>query len=154
MFKCTLMSSSYCNIYCPFFSPFSLGSGPLKRSPSPLFLSSYWSTMSTQICRAVELMMRSACCQTFRSRSCLRKAVLAPVGPSGLCVPGAPVLHRRAYSLDSLSSGPGRPKLGPSSQQPCAERTSPSSALTHRNLSALAVQVGSCLWLCFASGTI
>lgn len=103
--------------------------------------------MSTQICRVVELMMRSACCQTIRSRSCLHKAVLVPVGHSGLCVPGAPVLHRRAYSLDSLSSGPGRPTLGQSSQQPCAERTSHSLALTHRNLSAVAVQ-GQCRPLC------
>lgn len=84
--------------------------------------------------------MRSACCQTSRSRSCLRKAVLAPVAPLGLCVPGAPVLLRRTYSLDSLSLGPGRPTLGPSSQQSCADRTSTSSALTHRNLSAVAVQ--------------
>ncbi|XP_022049270.1 dimethyladenosine transferase 2, mitochondrial [Acanthochromis polyacanthus] len=96
--------------------------------------------MSTQICRVVELMLRSACCQTVRSRSCLHKPVFASVGPSSLCVPGAPVLHRRAYSLDSLSLGPGRPSLGPNSQQPRAERTSPSSALTHRNLSAAAVQ--------------
>ncbi|KAF1393014.1 hypothetical protein PFLUV_G00034000 [Perca fluviatilis] len=101
--------------------------------------------MSIQMCRVVEVMMRSACCQTIRSRSCLHKAVLAPVGHSGFCVPGAAVLHRRSYSLDSLSSGPGRPTLGPSSQQPRAERTSPSSALAHRNLSAVAVQVGSCL---------
>ncbi|KAF0043345.1 hypothetical protein F2P81_004682 [Scophthalmus maximus] len=47
---------------------------------------------------------------------------------------------RRAYSLDSLSSGPGRPTLGSSSQQPRTERTSPSAALTHRNLSAVALQ--------------
>lgn len=84
--------------------------------------------------------MRSACCQTIRSRSCLRKAALAPVAPPGLCVPGASVLLRRTYSLDSLSLGPGRPTLGPSSQQSCADRTSTSSALTHRNLSAVAVQ--------------
>ncbi|XP_075966203.1 dimethyladenosine transferase 2, mitochondrial [Anarhichas minor] len=103
--------------------------------------------MSTQICRVVDLMMRSACCQTIRSRSCLHKAVLDPVGHYGLCVPGAPMLHRRAYSLDSLSSGPGRPTLGPTSQQPRAERTFPSSALTHRNLSAVAVQ-GQCRPLC------
>lgn len=100
--------------------------------------------MSTQICRAVEL-MRSACSQSIRSRSCLHNAVLAPVGHSCLRVPGAPMLHRRAYSLDSLSSGPGRPTLGPSSQQPRAERTS--SALAHRNLSAVAVQ-GQCRPLC------
>lgn len=96
--------------------------------------------MSTQICRVVELMLRSACCQTVRSRSRLHRTVFTSVGPSGLCVPGAPVLHRRAYSLDSLSLGPGRPSLGPNSQQPRAERASPSSALTHRNLSAAAVQ--------------
>ncbi|KAM8762084.1 dimethyladenosine transferase 2, mitochondrial isoform 1-T2 [Acanthopagrus schlegelii] len=94
--------------------------------------------MSTQICRVVEVLMRSACCQTIRSRSCLHKAVLAPGAVSGLCVPGAPMLHRRAYSLDTLSSGPGRPS--PNLQQPSAERTSPSSSLTHRNLSAVAVQ--------------
>lgn len=105
------------------------------------------STMSTQICRVVQL-MRSACCQRIRGRSCLRKAVLAPVAPCDLCVPGPSVLHRRAYSLDSLSSGLGRPTLGPTPQQHCTERASPSSALTHRNLSAVAVQVGSYLWLC------
>ncbi|XP_018522198.1 dimethyladenosine transferase 2, mitochondrial [Lates calcarifer] len=103
--------------------------------------------MSIQMCRVVELVMRSACCQTIRSRSCLRKAVLAPHGPSGLCVLGAPVLHRRAYSLDSLSSGPGRPTPSLSLQQPRTERTSPSAALTQRNLSAVAVQ-GQCRPLC------
>lgn len=72
---------------------------------------------------------------------------MAPVGSSGLCVPGAPLLHRRAYSLDSLSSGPGRPTPGPSSQQPRTERTSPSAALTHRHLSAVAVQ-SQCRPLC------
>lgn len=113
---------------------------PIHKSLLPLELQVQWSIMSTQVCRVVE-MMRSACCQTIRSRSCLRKAVLAHVAFSGLCVPGAPVIHRRAYSLESLSSGPGRPTLGPSPQQHCAERTSPSSALTHRNLSAVAVQV-------------
>lgn len=77
----------------------------------------------------------------------MRKAVLTPVGPSGFSAPGAFVLQRRAYSLDSLSLGPGRPSLGPNSQQPRAERTSPSSALTHRNLSAVAVQ-GQCRPLC------
>lgn len=77
--------------------------------------------------------MRSGCCRTIRSRSCLHKAVLAPVAPA------APLLQRRAYSLDSLS-GPGRPTLGPNSQQPRAERTSPSSAFSQRNLSAVAVQ--------------
>ncbi|KAL6113269.1 tfb2m [Pungitius sinensis] len=105
--------------------------------------------MSTQIWRGVDLMMRSACCQTIRSnvRPCLHKAVLAPVCHSGLCVPAAPMLQRRAYSLDFLSSGPGRPTLGPSSDHPGAERTSSSSALTHRNLSAVAVQ-GQCRPLC------
>lgn len=97
--------------------------------------------MSTQICRVVELLLRSACCHTVRGQSCLSKTVLTPVGPSGLCASGVSVLQRRAYSLDSLSLGPGRPSLGPNSQQPRSERTSPSSALTHRNLSAVAVQV-------------
>ncbi|XP_060897051.1 dimethyladenosine transferase 2, mitochondrial [Labrus mixtus] len=103
--------------------------------------------MSYQMCRVVELLRRSACYQTLRSRSCLHKAVLSPVCLSGGCVPGASVLHRRAYSLDSLSSGPGRPSLGSCSQQPRAERTSPSSAFTHRNLSAVALQ-GQCRPLC------
>lgn len=103
--------------------------------------------MSTQICRAVELLLRSGCCQTIRSRSCLHKAALAPICPSGLCVPGVTVFHRRAYSLDSLSMGPGRPSLGPNTQQPRTERTSNSSAFTHRNLSAVAVQ-GQCRPLC------
>ncbi|TKS69937.1 Dimethyladenosine transferase 2, mitochondrial [Collichthys lucidus] len=103
--------------------------------------------MSTQICRVLELMMRSSGCPAIKSRSCLHKAVLAPVAASGSCVPGFAVLHRRAYSLDSLSSGPGRFTFGQSSQQPCAERISPSSALTHRNLSAVAVQ-GQCRPLC------
>lgn len=107
--------------------------------------------MSIQICGVVKLLMRSGCCQTIRSRSCLHKPVLAP--HSDLVVPGAPVLHRRAYSLDSLSSGPGRPTLGSSSQQPRTERTSPSSALTHRNLSAVAVQVSSYFWLCVILNT-
>uniref|UniRef100_A0A3Q3VYV9 rRNA adenine N(6)-methyltransferase n=1 Tax=Mola mola TaxID=94237 RepID=A0A3Q3VYV9_MOLML len=84
--------------------------------------------------------MRSACCQTIRRRACLCKPVLTPVATPGLCVSGALVLHRRAYSLDSLSSGPGRPTLGPCAQHHGAERTSPSSALAHRNLSAVAVQ--------------
>ncbi|XP_017274146.1 dimethyladenosine transferase 2, mitochondrial [Kryptolebias marmoratus] len=87
--------------------------------------------MSTQICRAVELMLRSSCCHTIRSSYCLPKAVLGPVGRG----PGIPVLHRRSFSLDSL--GPSQPSIGPCSQQPRAERT---SALTHRNLSAAAVQ--------------
>ncbi|XP_051235159.1 dimethyladenosine transferase 2, mitochondrial isoform X2 [Dicentrarchus labrax] len=106
------------------------------------------STMSTQICRVVELIMRSACCQVVRSRTCVRKAVLAPVASSGLCVPGAPLIHRRAYSLDSLSSRPGRPTHGPSSQQPCGERSFPQpSAPTHRNLSNVAVQSNLQPWI-------
>lgn len=84
--------------------------------------------------------MRSACCQTIRSKSSLHKSSLAPLGPSGRCVRGVTVLQRRAYSLDSLSSGPGWPSHGPCSQQPRADRTAPSSALTQRNLSAVAVQ--------------
>lgn len=103
--------------------------------------------MSIHIFRLVELMMRPACCQTIRSRLCLHKAVFPPVGHSGRCISGVPVLHRRAFSLDSLSSGPGRHTLGQSSQQPLAERTS-SSALAQRNLSAVALQVGTFLWLC------
>ncbi|XP_029904195.1 dimethyladenosine transferase 2, mitochondrial [Myripristis murdjan] len=96
--------------------------------------------MSTTVCRLVVLAMRSACCHTRGTRVCLRQAVFAPAGPQGSCAPGAPAPQRRAYSLDSLSSGPGRPTLGHISQQPRGERTSPSSALTHRNLSAVAVQ--------------
>ncbi|KAM9860727.1 dimethyladenosine transferase 2, mitochondrial isoform 2-T2 [Aulostomus maculatus] len=96
--------------------------------------------MSTQIGRLLEMVLRSTCCQTVRNRSCLRKAVLVPVGPSGLSPPWAPVLHRRAYSLDSLSSGPDRSTYGAGSQQSGPEKTTPSSAISHRNLSALAVQ--------------
>ncbi|XP_033972369.1 dimethyladenosine transferase 2, mitochondrial [Trematomus bernacchii] len=92
--------------------------------------------------RLVELMMRPACCQTIRSRLCLHKAVLPPVGHSGRCISGVPVLHRRAFSLDSLSSGPVRHTLGQSSQQPLAETTS-SSALAQRNLSPVTLQ-GKC----------
>lgn len=116
------------------------------------WLQDHRSTMSTQMGRVVEL-MRSACCQTIRRRACLCKPVLTPVATPGLCVSGALVLHRRAYSLDSLSSGPGRPTLGPCAQHHGAERTSPSSALAHRNLSAVAVQVGSHLWLCWSLDT-
>nr|XP_046239891.1 dimethyladenosine transferase 2, mitochondrial isoform X2 [Scatophagus argus] len=79
--------------------------------------------MSTQICRVVEFMVRSTCCQTIRRTA-----------SSGLCVYRAPVLLKRNYSLDSHSLVPGR------SQQPCADKTSTSSAVTHRNLSAVAVQ--------------
>ncbi|XP_041835445.1 dimethyladenosine transferase 2, mitochondrial [Melanotaenia boesemani] len=89
--------------------------------------------MSTPTCRMMELLLRSSCCHTIRSRTCLPKAVLSPVTSTGFCVPGVPLLHRRAYSLDSL--GPGRPPLGPNS-----ERMSPSTTLAHRNLSAAAVK--------------
>ncbi|XP_061566936.1 dimethyladenosine transferase 2, mitochondrial [Cololabis saira] len=89
--------------------------------------------MSTQMCRTVQLMLRSTCCHTIRSVWCLRRTVLAPAAASGLSVPGVPWPHRRAYSLDSL--GPGRPSLGSSS-----DKTSPSLALTQRNLSAAAVK--------------
>ncbi|XP_013855043.1 dimethyladenosine transferase 2, mitochondrial [Austrofundulus limnaeus] len=87
--------------------------------------------MATQVCKVMELMLRSPYCHIARSRHCLPKAVLAPVG----CDRGIPVLHRRSFSLDSM--GLGRPSLGPSSQLPCLEKT---SALTQRNLSAAAVQ--------------
>ncbi|XP_037553442.1 dimethyladenosine transferase 2, mitochondrial [Nematolebias whitei] len=86
--------------------------------------------MSTHICKAVELMLHSCSC-TIRSRCCLPKAVMVPMG----CGPRILGLHRRYYSMDSL--GPGRPSLGPSSQLPRSERT---SALAQRNLSAAAVQ--------------
>lgn len=137
---------------CPFYRHWPLGE--VFQYTSPFVLCGHFlrSTMSTQFCRVVEL-MRSACCQTLRNRSCLRRAVLAPDSPSALCVPGIPGFQRRAYSLDSLSSGPGRPTFGSVSQQHCVERVPSSSALTHRNLSAVAVQVGSFLWLCQAWNT-
>uniref|UniRef100_A0A3Q3KID2 rRNA adenine N(6)-methyltransferase n=1 Tax=Monopterus albus TaxID=43700 RepID=A0A3Q3KID2_MONAL len=103
--------------------------------------------MPRQICRVVELVVRSACCQAIRRRTCLHKAVLVPMAPSGLCATGTSILYRRAYSLDSPSSGPGWPMLGSSSQQPHTDRTSHSSARTHTNLSAVAVQ-GQCRPLC------
>lgn len=87
--------------------------------------------MSTQICRALELLMRSACCHALRSELPLHRRVLGHVGPCGHSAHSAPVLkavQRRSYSLDRLSSQP---------QQPCTERLYPSSA---RNLSAAAVQ--------------
>ncbi|KAG7483295.1 hypothetical protein JOB18_044830 [Solea senegalensis] len=90
--------------------------------------------------RTLVLVMRPVCCHSIRSRSCLHKAAFAHRRPFSFCVPAALVLQRRAYSLDSLSSGPGRPTLGSSSQQSHTERTSPSTALTHRNLSAVALQ--------------
>lgn len=93
--------------------------------------------MSTHFCRVVEL-MRSACCQTIRGRSCLRKATLAPVASNALCFHGAPDLQRRTYSLDSFSSGHCCPTFGSVCQQHGAERMSP--ALAHRNLSVVAAQ--------------
>lgn len=102
--------------------------------------------MSNKMCMVVEL-MRSACCHTIKSRSCLRKPVLLSMAPSCFSAVGLPVVHSRAYSLDPLPSGSGRTTLGSFSQQHSVERSSPSSALTHRNLSAIAVQVGRCLWL-------
>lgn len=87
----------------------------------------------------VEL-MRSACCHTIKSRSCLRKPALLSMAPSCFSAVGLPVVHSRAYSLDPLSSGSGRTTLSSFSQQHSVERLSPSSALTHRNLSAVAVQ--------------
>ncbi|XP_061881890.1 dimethyladenosine transferase 2, mitochondrial [Entelurus aequoreus] len=98
--------------------------------------------MSIQICRLLELALRSPCCPAIRSQCCLPKTILVANS-----VPGVPVLHKRAYSLESRSSGPARPKFSASSQQPCAERMSNSSALTHRNLSALALK-GQRLPLC------
>ncbi|KAK5611844.1 hypothetical protein CRENBAI_008681 [Crenichthys baileyi] len=90
--------------------------------------------MSTQIFRLLELMLRSSCCHAIRTRPWLQKAALTLT----TCVPGGRILHKRAYSLDSF--GPGRPSLGPNSHHPRSERTPPSSALVHRNLSAAAVQ--------------
>lgn len=88
--------------------------------------------------------MQSAFSHGIKSRSWLCKPMLLPKASSCLADVGVPVLHRRAYSLDPLSFGPGRPILGSFSQQ---HWTSPSSALTHRNLSAVAIQVGRLLWL-------
>lgn len=98
--------------------------------------------MSTHLCRVVEL-MRSACCQTIRGEACLRKA--APITSNALCFHGVLQIHRRTYSLDSLSSG-----HGPVCQQHGAERMSPSSARAHRNLSAVAFKVGCFISLCWA----
>lgn len=82
--------------------------------------------------------MRSACCYTLRGRSHFRRAGLCHVGTSGFCNPWVTALSRRAFSLDTLSSV--QPTKGQTSQQACTERFSPSSALTQRNLSAVAVQ--------------
>lgn len=115
---------------------------PRAQNTTPLFICviTLRSTMSTHFCRVVDL-MRFACCQTIRGRSGLRKAALAPVASNALCFHGVPDLQRRTYSLDSLSSGLGRATFGSACQQHGAERMSPSSALAHRNLSAVAVQV-------------
>ncbi|XP_057708370.1 dimethyladenosine transferase 2, mitochondrial [Corythoichthys intestinalis] len=97
------------------------------------------SYMSTYIYRLLELATRASCCPIITSRSCL---------PRAQCVaPGGPVIHRRVYSLDSLASGPGRPTFGANSQQPLVDRVS-SSALAHRNLSAVAIK-GQCRPLSF-----
>ncbi|XP_076011676.1 dimethyladenosine transferase 2, mitochondrial [Genypterus blacodes] len=96
--------------------------------------------MTTQVCRMVESVMRSARCQTRRSKHCSHGKAFAPAGLSRLCVHRVPLLQRRTFSLNSQFSGPSRPSFGPISQQPCAERKSPSSALTHRNLSAVTLQ--------------
>lgn len=93
--------------------------------------------MSAQICRAIDLLMRSGCCYTF-SRSSLFRPVVGHVSSPGLSDPVIAALHRRTYSLDRLSSV--QPTKSQTSQQPRAERLSPSSALTQRNLSAAAVQ--------------
>lgn len=94
--------------------------------------------MSTQICRVVELLMRSACCHSVTSRSPLHGQVLGHVRPCGHRTPVLKAIQRRAYSLDRLSS-PQQTK-GQTSQQLRTERLSPSSALAQRNLSAAAVQ--------------
>ncbi|XP_077376041.1 dimethyladenosine transferase 2, mitochondrial [Festucalex cinctus] len=101
------------------------------------------SNMSTNVCRLLELASRAPCCLAITSQSCLRRTML--VAPR---VPSHSMFHRRAYSLDSLSPGHGRPTLGVNTQQPRAEKTSPSSALSHRNLSAVAMK-GQCRPLCF-----
>lgn len=88
--------------------------------------------------------MRSACCYTLRGRSHFRRAGLCHVGTSGFCNPWVTALSRRTFSLDTLSSV--QPTKGQTSQQACTERFSPSSALTQRNLSAVAVQAS--LYIC------
>lgn len=115
---------------------------------APWYIQIQTSTMLNKTGRLMEL-VRSTCSHGIKSRSWLRKPKLHPIAPSCLADVGVPVLHRRAYSSDSLSFGPGWPTLGSSSQQNSVERTSPSSALRHRNLSAVAIQVGRCLRLGF-----
>lgn len=90
--------------------------------------------MSTQLCKLVVL--------TVRGPGCRVPWRIDPgqVMSTNMGHPG--VSQRRAYSLDSLSLvSPGRSSLGRSNQPPRVEGTSASSALTHRNLSALALQV-------------
>ncbi|XP_010877371.3 dimethyladenosine transferase 2, mitochondrial [Esox lucius] len=94
------------------------------------------SPMSSQTVRQLVLAVRYVCCRS-QARHAGRQLASS-------CSPGVP-LQRRAYSLDSLSSGPGRPQP----QQARIEKMSPSSSLTHRNLSAVAVSVqGQCEPLC------
>uniref|UniRef100_A0A3B3ZCK8 rRNA adenine N(6)-methyltransferase n=1 Tax=Periophthalmus magnuspinnatus TaxID=409849 RepID=A0A3B3ZCK8_9GOBI len=81
--------------------------------------------------------MRSACCHTIRSKSSLHGQVLGHIRPRGHSGLVLTAVHRRAYSLDRLSS---QSTKGQTSQQSRTERLSPSSALTQRNLSAAAVQ--------------
>lgn len=123
-------------------------STPFRRRPIQVFWIPFQrpmavcrSNMSTHICRLLELASRASCCLDITSQSCLRRTML--VAPR---VPWIPMFHRRTYSLDSLSPGPGRPTLGANSQQSHAERVSPSSALAHRNLSAVAMKVDSYLF--------
>lgn len=94
--------------------------------------------MSSQICRVVELLMRTACCHSLRSRSNLHRRGLSHVQSCGHRAPEVTAVQRRTYSLDRLSSL--QSNKGQTSQQPRTERLSPSSALTQRNLSAAAVQ--------------
>lgn len=116
---------------------------------APLYIQIQTSIMLNKMCRFVEP-IQSACSHGIKSRSWLRKPKLLPIAPSCLADVGVPVLHRRAYSLDYLSFGPGWPTLDSYCQQYSVKRTSPSSALRHRNLSAVAIQVGRLLCFCFS----
>ena len=89
----------------------------------------------------VVLAVRAANCRHPRCIPCSGQVVLTTMGLSRVSNCGARSSQSRAYSLDSLSSGPGRPSLVRSTQQPRVEGISVSSALTQRNLSAVAVQV-------------
>lgn len=90
--------------------------------------SCHLSAMSTQASKLFVVAVRSACCHP-RARPTLKQ-------PASPCSPRV-LLQRRTFSLDSLSVGPGRPQP----QQARTDRASPSSAPTHRNLSAVAVSV-------------